>query len=416
MVNQKVEGVNAAKRYVIISDTHFGEEEAILLKEKEVEDFFEKLKKYGAINEFILLGDIFEFGTATSEQAISDSRAFFVSLEKFKEDQKEEYSIEMKVILMIGNHDHYIISECRKDVSNSNSNDFKSSLVFSSNQFSKVFNNIFGSSPETERLKDVIDEIRYPEYVIQLNKSKKRILLRHGHHTDKAQTGLASINAKWKKLITGKYAEKDFEAGMSVYYSFVFYPSDKVVATSKGVFWKLKLRYYDHLRTSNKIKNNRWISSREEVEEAIDLLARYYYNKMLDENNKVKFDYFDYFILGHTHNACFCNYEMTDFDFNEAFLHFEIGRKRKINRVLNQIKSKIFGTKRNYEAASKKAMKEKNQRYYEFNVGIINSGGWLDYKHDFETTRNYIVIDEDQIMLCSVGRSEPIKRVMLNKK
>ena len=274
MTTEKIEGVNTAKRYVIISDTHFGEAEAILSNDKEVEFFSEKLKKYGAINEFILLGDIFEFGTATAKEAISDSVTFFNSLGDIKKTQKEEYNIDMKVILMIGNHDHYIISECRKDVSNSNSNDFKSSLVFSSDQFSEVFNNIFGSSPETERLKDVIDEIRYPEYVIQLNKSKKRILLRHGHHTDKAQTGLASINAKWKKLITGKYAEKDFEAGMSVYYSFVFYPSDKVSATSKGVFWKLKLRYYDHLRNSNKIKNNRWISSRDEVEAAIDLLAR----------------------------------------------------------------------------------------------------------------------------------------------
>ncbi len=114
---------------------------------------------------------------------------------------------------------------------------------------------------------------------------------------------------------------------------------------------------------------------------------------MLDENDKVKFDYFDYFILGHTHNACFCNYEMTDFDFNEAYLQSEEDRKKKPQKLVN----------------------EKSQKYYDFNIGIINSGGWLDYKCDLETLRNYIVIDEDQILLCSADMDEPIKREILTK-
>jgi len=67
MTDQKIEEGNTAKRYVIISDTHFGEEEKILSNDEEVQNFFDELnKKYGAINEFILLGEIFEFGTATS--------------------------------------------------------------------------------------------------------------------------------------------------------------------------------------------------------------------------------------------------------------------------------------------------------------------------------------------------------------
>ena len=372
MTNEKIEGVNTAKRYVIISDTHFGEAEAILSNDNEVEIFSEKLKKYGAINEFILLGDIFEFGTATANEAISDSVTFFETLGNIKKAQKEEYNIDMKVILMIGNHDHYIISECRKNVSNSNSNDYKSSLVFSRDQFSEVFNNIFGSSPETERLTAVIDEIRYPEYEIQLNKSKKRILLRHGHHADKVQTGLA-INAKVKKLITGKYTEKDFEAGMTVYYPFFFYPHE-AGGRIRRTGWKIR-NFLNYLLIRKKIKNNRRISSREEVMEGIDLLVRY--NKLLDENHNVKFDYF---IFGHTHNACFCDYRMTDLDFKKAV-----------------------------------ESKDKIQEYYEFNIGIINSGGWLDYKRDVETTKNYIVIDEDQIMLCSADIDEPIKRKILNK-
>lgn len=373
MTTEEIEGVNTAKRYVIISDTHFGEAEAILSKDKEVEIFSEKLKKYGAINEFILLGDIFEFGTATAKEAISDSVTFFNSLGEIKKTQKEEYNIDTKVILMIGNHDHYIISECRKNVSNSNSNDFKSSLVFSRDQFSEVFNNIFGSSPETERLKDVIDEIRYPEYEIQLSKSKKRILLRHGHHADKVQTGLA-INAKVKKIMREEYTEKDFEAAMTVYYPFVFYPSITEVGIFRGFTWKAR-NFANYLSIRKKIKNNRRISSREEVMEGIDLLVRY--KKLLDENHKVKFDYF---IFGHTHNACFCDYRMTDLDFKMAV-----------------------------------ESEDKKQEYYEFNIGIINSGGWLDYKRDVETTKNYIVIDEDQIMLCSADMDEPIKREILNK-
>ena len=372
MTTEKIEGVNIAKRYVIISDTHFGEAEAILSNDKEVEIFSEKLKKYGAINEFILLGDIFEFGTATAKEAISDSVTFFNSLGDIKKAQKEDYNIDMKVILMIGNHDHYIISECRKNVSNSNSNDYKSSLVFSSDQFSAVFNNIFGSSPETERLTAVIDEIRYPEYEIQLNKSKKRILLRHGHHADKVQTGLA-INAKVKKLITGKYTENDFEAGMTVYYPFTFYPHEEV-GKVRGFAWKAR-NFVNYLLIRKKIKNNRRISSREEVMEGIDLLVRY--KKLLDENHNVKFDYF---IFGHTHNACFCDYRMTDLDFKKAV-----------------------------------DSKDKIQEYYEFDIGIINSGGWLNYERDVETTRNYIVIDENQIMLCSADMDEPIKREILNK-
>jgi len=77
MTTEKIEGVNTAKRYVIISDTHFGEAEAILSKENDVKIFSEKLKRCGTINEFILLGDIFEFGTATAKEAISDSVTFF---------------------------------------------------------------------------------------------------------------------------------------------------------------------------------------------------------------------------------------------------------------------------------------------------------------------------------------------------
>ncbi len=111
----------------------------------------------------------------------------------------------------------------------------------------------------------------------------------------------------------------------------------------------------------------------------------------------LKFDYFDYFILGHTHNACFCNCEMTDFDFNEAYIQSE--------------KSCYRGKRKK----AKNVVKEKSQKYYDFNIGIINSGGWLDYKCDLETLRNYIVIDEDQIMLCSADMDEPIKREILNK-
>ena len=372
MTDQKIEEGNTAKRYVIISDTHFGEEEAILSNDEEVQNFFEKVKKYGAINEFILLGDIFEFGTATTKEAISDSATFFNSLGDIKKTQKKDYSIDMKVILMIGNHDYYIISECRKNVSNFNSNDYKSSLVFSRDQFSEVFYNIFGSSPETERLTAVIDEIRYPEYEIQLSKSKKKILLRHGHHADKVQTGLA-LNAKVKKIMTWEYTEKDFEAAMTVYYPFFFYPREEF-GKVRWAFWKIK-NFSTYLLIRKKIKNNRRISSREEVMEGIDLLVTY--KKLLDKNHKVKFDYF---IFGHTHNACFCDYRMTDLDFKKAV-----------------------------------ESEDKKQEYYEFNIGIINSGGWLDYKRDVETTKNYIVIDEDQIMLCSADMDEPIKREILNK-
>lgn len=377
MTDQKIEEGNTAKRYVIISDTHFGEKKAILSKEGEAQDFFDELeeKKYDAVNELILLGDIFDFGPATGKEAISKSETFFVSLEKFKKDQKEKYNIDMKVILMVGNHDHYIISKCRGYTFFFKPKIYNSQLLFSREQFSEVFNNIFGSSPETERLKEVIDEIRYPEYVIQLNKSKKRILLRHGHHADKYQTGLALPGTIWRKLATGKYVEKDFEKAMMSYYPIFFFPRFKYFRRFLGVCWRIKLYLCFLCSIRNKIKNNRWISSREEVKEGIDLLDRY--NKLLDENNKVKFDYF---IFGHTHNACFCDYRMTDLDF-----------------------------KKEVEERGKK------QDYYEFNIGIINSGGWIDYKHDFETTKNYIVIDEDQIMLCSVGRPKPIKRVILNK-
>jgi UDP-2,3-diacylglucosamine pyrophosphatase LpxH len=90
-----------ADRLVIVSDMHFGNDYAALTDPENQKRLTEGIRALGPVDELVLLGDIFDFWTASLSDALKSARQLMASL--FKLDNVG------RMIFIPGNHDHHVV-------------------------------------------------------------------------------------------------------------------------------------------------------------------------------------------------------------------------------------------------------------------------------------------------------------------
>lgn len=143
------------KRYLVISDLHFGDQNASLTDKGTIDLFFEEILDCDKIDEIILLGDIFDFWVSKPIDTINASKLFFNGLKDFilKTNPK------MKVIYISGNHDPQVHMRQMSDVPMQN-----------------TWNSLFGNIKCEIYPKRYVKEIRNNTFYFM-----------HGHHLDRLQ-------------------------------------------------------------------------------------------------------------------------------------------------------------------------------------------------------------------------------------
>ena len=95
--------VEEADRVVVVSDTHFGDPFDVLTSAKAIEALTDRIESLGAIDELVLLGDVFDFWKSPFKEAVARSRDFMSAV----------YMLEnvKRIVYLPGNHDHHVFRQ-----------------------------------------------------------------------------------------------------------------------------------------------------------------------------------------------------------------------------------------------------------------------------------------------------------------
>jgi len=92
------------RRIVVLSDLHFGDDSALLVREGLVERLFAELSALGDIDMLVLLGDVWDLWSAGFAEAARASAPFFAAL--------SAWGIPQDYLLVAGNHDYHLWTAC----------------------------------------------------------------------------------------------------------------------------------------------------------------------------------------------------------------------------------------------------------------------------------------------------------------
>jgi len=211
-----------ARPIVVLSDTHFGEEDATLgvsplgtLRDegnrRRVDALVESLGKQGPFQEIVLLGDIFELWLSPATRALTEASYFFQRISALDVE---------RIVYVVGNHDHHLLIRhieqeeaqaiaARKGLSSP----YRPQLDFHRSFLRGLF-------PEEARPAFLV---RYPDHTIRLG--DKRLIFHHGHHLACLQEGLdffsfapLFIVEKLEERPLERLSRKDLERGSTIFF------------------------------------------------------------------------------------------------------------------------------------------------------------------------------------------------------
>jgi UDP-2,3-diacylglucosamine pyrophosphatase LpxH len=93
-------------RIVVLSDLHFGDENALLVRAELVERLFAELGTLGDIDMLVLLGDVWDMWSAGFTEAVRASEPFFTAL--------TAWGVPRECLLIAGNHDYHLWTACEE--------------------------------------------------------------------------------------------------------------------------------------------------------------------------------------------------------------------------------------------------------------------------------------------------------------
>ncbi len=156
---------------VVLSDTHFGEEGALLEKVGFLERLYKRLKREGTVQQVILLGDIWDLWKTDLGTAVDKSRMFFQMLSALPGLEG--------ITILCGNHDHHIYFSASEYRFTDDWQEERGFPRFPSPLWER-------ESPALQRTLGVSQRVtlhfKYPFHLIQ--QGEKAIMLSHGHQLD----------------------------------------------------------------------------------------------------------------------------------------------------------------------------------------------------------------------------------------
>jgi len=274
------------EKLVVISDTHFGDPNELLVHPKAIQDMTDAIAEMGTVDELVLLGDVFDLWQAPLHEAIArgrDCMAALFSLDNVK-----------RMVYMVGNHDHHIFRMWYEE-------EVGRRLRAGDLEQPELAIPLTSDCPAMAPLKlegtKVPLYMTYPMYQVQVK--DKVVLLTHGHLLGFFERSLwgPKKHSRLRSLMLNKSDKldlDDMERFMSPYYEMTALGTC-VPGVAEGRYWVYRMvsrtskmvGVSSHTRTSlyrgNTIEENA-------VE--IEALLNHFCPEMPD-----------YFVYGHTHRS-----------------------------------------------------------------------------------------------------------------
>ena len=161
-------GGQSLRRIVVLSDLHFGDESALLVREELVERLFAELGGLGDIDMLVLLGDVWDMWSTGFAAAARAGAPFFTAL--------SAWGVPRECVLVAGNHDYHLWTVC---------DERRLRREMGWEDMEEVSIPLMPGHVTEERMclvQDLPLWMRYPLLFIEVG--GKVVLLMHGHHLD----------------------------------------------------------------------------------------------------------------------------------------------------------------------------------------------------------------------------------------
>jgi UDP-2,3-diacylglucosamine pyrophosphatase LpxH len=273
-------------RLAVISDTHFGDPNELLVNPESIEGLTTAIKDLGTVDELVLLGDIFDFWQSPFPEAIERARDCMAAL--FALDNVG------RMVYVPGNHDHHIFRMWYEE-------EVSKRLRAGDLEQPELAIPLMEGSPAMQPLTPpgatVPLHMTYPMYQVRVR--DKVVLLTHGHLLGFYERSLwaPKKHSRFSSLIlnrSDKLDLDDMEKFLSPYYEMTML-STSVPGVVEGRYW-----IYRMVNRTSKM----WGVSN-------DTRASFYRGTTIEENaveieallNHFCTEMPDYFVYGHTHRA-----------------------------------------------------------------------------------------------------------------
>jgi UDP-2,3-diacylglucosamine pyrophosphatase LpxH len=161
-------GGGSLRRIVVLSDLHFGDQSALLVRDELVEKLFTELSALGDIDMLVLLGDVWDMWSAGFTAAARAGTPFFSAL--------AAWGVPRECLLITGNHDYHLWAACEER---------RLRREMGWEDVENVSIPIAPGQATLERVclvRDLPLWMRYPFLTIEVG--GRTVLLMHGHHLD----------------------------------------------------------------------------------------------------------------------------------------------------------------------------------------------------------------------------------------
>jgi UDP-2,3-diacylglucosamine pyrophosphatase LpxH len=273
-------------RLVVISDTHFGDPNELLVTPPAIEQLTGAIAGMGTVDELVLLGDIFDFWQAPFPEAIARARDLMAAL--FTLDNVG------RMVYLIGNHDHHVF---RMWYEGEVSKKLEAGDLDQPELAIPLVKGCPAMQPLTPPGATVPLYMTYPMYQVQVR--DKVVLLTHGHLLGFYERSLwaPKRHSRFASLVlnrSDKLDLDDMERFISPYYEMTAL-STSVPGVVEGRYWIYRMvnrtsRMWG-VRNGDRMSFYRGTTVEDNAVE-IEALLNHFCPEMPD-----------YFIYGHTHRA-----------------------------------------------------------------------------------------------------------------
>jgi predicted phosphodiesterase len=176
------------ERIVVVSDCHFGSRTSTLTLSDVAVSFLQELRGLGEIGEVILLGDLFDFWSATPDTAFLAAESFLNEISR----------IGARIVYVIGNHDHHAFISCLEDRFLQDA--ARGNIMPMDYTHESIFERGFLKGLVSS---GTVYQVQYPRYWKTIQ--GKAFLFTHGHHLDPiGLPNLESVPRRFLRRIESK--------------------------------------------------------------------------------------------------------------------------------------------------------------------------------------------------------------------
>jgi UDP-2,3-diacylglucosamine pyrophosphatase LpxH len=302
--------LSSVKPIIVLSDLHFGEDDATLgvgpstspESEERVNVLADQLEALGPLDELVLLGDIFELWTASFARAHREAACFLARMGSLPLE---------RIVYLPGNHDHHLLIEHieLEDAARVRRGEAPQREYLPHRQYADSF--LEGLLPPAARDKLVV---KYPDHVRTFN--GKRLVFHHGHHLatlrggDLFSTGPLFIIERLEGVGLSLLTRKELEKGSTIFYEMMYSAAlGEGTRTRMNEIWDwIQFRQRDWRALRRLVLRRLGFPSSENVRgtermdiECFEGPARWLFRLMAEEGSLEGAP--DCYIFGHTHRS-----------------------------------------------------------------------------------------------------------------